>query len=247
MIKDGVLENPTVDAIFGMHVHPPTVAGVMHFGAGPQMAAPDEFDVTIVGKGGHGAQPQMCIDPVMVAAHCLTLLQQIVARNVHPFQQAVITVGSIHGGSARNVIPDEVTFKGTVRTMDPAVRDLMPKRIEAVIKGACEAAGAAYKLRYDRGYPALINDAAMTDLAQRAAVAVLGAENVQPLTPSMGGEDFAYYLQKVPGSFARLGAMIPGTVNPAGLHTSKLMIDEACMATGVAYYLSVVQEFLGEA
>ncbi|HYF77507.1 MAG TPA: amidohydrolase [Symbiobacteriaceae bacterium] len=247
MIKDGVLENPTVDAIFGLHVMPLMEAGTMGFGAGAMLAAPDEFDVTIVGRGGHGAAPQLCVDPVMVAAQCLTLLQQIVARNVSPFQSAVITVGSIHGGTARNVIPDEVTFKGTVRTMDPAVQTMMPQRIEAVIRGVCEAAGAEYRLRCDPGYPALINDGAATDIARRAALQVLDEEKVQPMAPSMGGEDFAFYLQKVPGSFARLGSMIPDTARPAGLHTSRLMIDEDCMATGVAYYLSVVQEYLGEA
>lgn len=246
MIRDGVLQGPAVDAIFGLHVNPLAEVGSIAFGAGPMLAAPDEFDVTIVGKGGHGAQPHLCVDPVLVAAQCLTLLQQIVARNVGPFQSAVITVGSIHGGTARNVIPDEVTFKGTVRTMDPAVRELMPGRIEAVIRGVCDAAGASYRLRYDTGYPSLVNDAAATDLARRAALQVLDPANVQPMAPSMGGEDFAFYLQQVPGSFARLGSMAPGTLSPAGLHTAKLMIDEECMAAGVAYYLSVVQTYLGQ-
>ncbi|HWI66457.1 MAG TPA: amidohydrolase [Symbiobacteriaceae bacterium] len=246
MIKDGVLKNPDVEAIFGLHVMPLMEAGTMGFGAGPMLAAPDEFDVTIAGKGGHGAAPHLCVDPVMVAAQCLTLLQQVVARNVSPFQSAVITVGSIHGGTARNVIPDEVTFKGTVRTMDAAVQELMPKRIEAVIRGVCEAAGATYRLKYDPGYPALVNDAAATEVARRAALAVLPEAKVQPMAPSMGGEDFAFYLKEVPGSFARLGSMIPGMTAPAGLHTSRLMIDEECMAVGVAYYLSVVGEYLGE-
>ncbi|HWI53655.1 MAG TPA: amidohydrolase, partial [Symbiobacteriaceae bacterium] len=246
MIRDGVLQNPAVDAIFGLHVYPLAEAGTMAFGAGPMLAAPDEFDVTIVGRGGHGAQPHLCVDPVLVAAQCLTLLQQIVARNVGPFQSAVITVGSIHGGTARNVIPDEVTFKGTVRTMDSAVQALMRERITAVIRGVCDAAGASYRLRYDPGYPALVNDAAATDLARRAALHVLDEAAVQPMGPSMGGEDFAFYLQQVPGSFARLGSMAPGTVGPAGLHTAKLMIDEECMAVGAAYYLSVVQTYLGQ-
>jgi len=246
MIRDGVLENPRVDAIFGVHVHPQSEAGTVGLAAGPMLAAPDEFDVTIVGKGGHGAYPHLTVDPVLAAAQCITLLQQIVARNVSPFQQAVITIGMIQGGAARNVIPDEVVFKGTVRTMDQAVRDLMPGRIEAVVRGVCEAAGTTYRLRYDGGYPPLINDAAATDLARRAAVKVLGADKVESMTPTMGGEDFAYYLQRVPGAFARLGAMAPGTLDPRGLHTSKMMIDEACMATAVAYFLGVVGEFLGE-
>jgi amidohydrolase len=246
MIRDGVLESPMVDAIFGLHVMPAMAAGTMGFGAGAMLAAPDEFDVVILGRGGHGAAPQLCIDPVLVAAQCLTLLQQIVARNVSPFGNAVITVGMIHGGTARNVIPDEVTFKGTVRTMDPTVRELMPRRIEAVIRGVCEAAGASYRLRYDPGYPPLINDPAATDLARQAALAVLEEEQVEPMAPSMGGEDFAFYLQHIPGSFARLGSMLPGTASPAGLHTSRLLIDEECMVVGVAYYLSVVQQFLGQ-
>ena len=246
MIRDGVLENPRVDAIFGLHVMPLMEAGTMGFGAGAMLAAPDEFDVTIVGRGGHGASPQLTVDPVMVACQSITLLQQIVARNVSPFHSAVITVGMIHGGTARNVIPDEVTFKGTVRTMDPSLRDLMPKRIEAVIKGACDAAGATYKLHYDPGYPSLINDEAATNVAREAALKVMDAELVQPMQPSMGGEDFAFYLQHVPGSFARLGSMVPGTTAPAGLHTSRLMIDESCLRTGIAYYISVVQEYLGQ-
>jgi amidohydrolase len=245
MIKDGVLENPKVDGIFGLHVAPNIEAGTLAFGAGPMLASPDDFYVTIVGKGGHGAYPHLCIDPVMVTAQCITLLQQVVARNVSPFDSVVITVGAIHGGAANNVIPDEVTFKGTVRTMNTAVQQKMPERMEAVIRGVCEAAGATYKFKYDFGYPALVNDAACTEIARSAALRVLPAEQVQQQTPTMGGEDFAFYLQQVPGNFGRLGAMEPGTEKPYGLHTSKLLIDEESVAVGVAYYLSVVQEFLG--
>ncbi len=244
MIKDGVLENPKVDAIFGLHVFPALAAGKMTFGAGPMLAAPDDFDVTIRGKGGHGAYPHLTVDPVLAAAQCITLLQQVVARNVSPFQNAVVTVGAIHGGEARNVIPDEVTFRGTVRTMSPDVQKLMPTRLEQVVKGVCEAAGATYTLKYEGGYPVLVNDAAMTDRARAAAAAVLGAENAGDMQATMGGEDFAFFLQHVPGSFARLGSSAPGTVNPAGLHTATLMIDESCMETGIAYYLSLVQQYL---
>lgn len=246
MIRDGVLENPHVDMIFGIHVAPMLAAGTMAFGAGPRLAAPDEFDVTIRGKGGHGAAPHATVDPIMVACQCVTLLQQIVARNVSPFASAVITVGSIHGGAARNVIPDEVTFKGTVRTMDAHVQEQMPVRIEQVIRGVCEAAGATYQLAYDGGYPVLVNDPAATDLGRRAAEAMFGPDRVADMHPSMGGEDFAFYLQKVPGTFARLGSTAPGTTDPAGLHTPRLMIDEGCMEVGVAYYLSVILQFLGQ-
>jgi len=245
MLRDGVLENPAVDAIFGLHVAPWQAAGTMAFGAGAKMAAPDEFDCTIRGQGGHGARPNLGVDSVLVACQCVTLLQQIVARNVDPLLSAVITVGSIHGGSARNVIPDEVTFKGTVRTMDSEVQRLMAVRIEQVIKGVCEAAGASYRLRYDSGYPVLVNDGPATEIARGAAAAILPAGSVSEMPASMGGEDFAFYLQKVPGSFGRLGSKRPTDTNPAGLHTSTLMIDEECMTVGVAYYLSLVQNYLG--
>lgn len=246
MIRDGCLENPKVDAIFGLHVMPFMDAGTMGFGSGALMASPDEVEVTVIGQGGHGAAPHLCVDPVLATCQIITLLQQVVARNVSPFQQAVITVGAIHGGSAPNVIPDEVHFKATVRTMDPEVRKLMPQRIEAVVKGVCEAAGATYKFLYDPGYPVLINDAAMTEVGRQAALAILEPEQVQAMQPSMGGEDFAYYLEKVPGTFARLGARKPGAESAFGLHTSRLLIDEEAIAVGVAYYLSVVQEYLAQ-
>ncbi|MGE5672633.1 MAG: M20 metallopeptidase family protein [Mycobacterium leprae] len=244
MIKDGVLENPKVDAIFGVHVAPGLTAHHMEFGAGAMMASPDDIEVTIIGSGGHGAHPEITVDPVLVACQAVTLLQQIVSRNVGPLQSAVITIGMIHGGSAPNVIPDRVTFQGTVRTLDPQVRKLMPQRIEQVLKGVCDAAGATYKLHYDYGYPVLVNDAAATEAARTAALAVLGDDHVHVMGPTMGGEDFAYYLEQVPGSFARLGAMTLGTVNPTGLHTSRLFLDEEALPTGVAYFVSVVQRYL---
>ena len=244
MIRDGVLDDPKVDAIFGLHVEPYMEAGCMAFAPGPVMAAPDELRVTVVGRGGHGASPHLTVDPVLTACQIITMLQQVVARNVDPFQPAVITIGMIQGGSAHNIIPDEVTFVGTVRTMDPELRRLMPERIEAVIRGVCEAAGATYRFHYEHGYPVLINDAEMTELGRQAAVAVLGADKVQPMEPSMGGEDFAYYLQRVPGTFARLGVRASDNTAPHGLHTSRLMVDESSIAVGVAYYIQVVQDFL---
>jgi len=243
MIKDGVLSNPNVEAIFGLHVAPQHQVGSMTFGAGPRLASPDQFDVKVRGRGGHGAVPHLTIDPVLTACQCITLLQQVVARNVNPFDSAVITVGMINGGVARNVIPDEVTFQGTVRTMNPAVRRLMRGKIESVIRGVCEAAGADYDLTYDEGYPVLVNHPGATLMGQRAAESVLGPANVLDMPPSMGGEDFAFFLEQVPGTFTRLGCTAPGVEGAPGLHTSRLMIDEGCIAVGVAYYLSVISEF----
>lgn len=243
MIRDGALENPKVDAIFGLHVEPGLTVGHMGFDAGPRMAAPDEFEVTVVGKGGHGAHPDLTVDPVLTAAQIITLLQQAVSRNVDPLRPAVVTVGMIQGGTAPNIIPDEVHFKGTIRTLDEETRQKLRDRVEAVIRGVCDAAGATYRFTYLPGYPVLVNDEAMTDLARRAASAVLGPERVEGMVPSMGGEDFAYYLQVVPGTFGRLGATPAGVESPHGLHTSRLMIDEEAIAVGVAYYLSVIRKF----
>lgn len=245
MIKDGVLQNPTVDHIFGIHVFPLFETGLIGLGAGPRLAAPDEIRVTIKGKGGHGAYPHLCIDPIVTAAQCITLMQQIVARNVGPFQQAVITIGAIHGGSATNVIPNEVQFKGTVRTMDPELRAKMPGRIEAVIRGVCEAAGAEYVFEYENGYPPLVNSVKETEEATTAALWAFGPEQVTEMPATMGGEDFAYYLEHVPGTFIRLGCTAKGIQNAPGLHNSKLMIDERCMETGIGYYLAVVERYLG--
>lgn len=245
MIADGVLENPKIDHIFGIHVFPLFPVSLIGLGAGPRLAAPDELRVTIKGKGGHGAYPHLCIDPIMTAAQVITLLQQIVARNVGPFQQAVITVGWIKGGSAGNVIPDEVTFGGTVRTMDPALRAKMPERIESVVKGVCDAAGCTYDLHYGTGYPPLVNSVEETEEATKAALWLFGEEQVTEMPATMGGEDFAFYLEKVPGTFIRLGSTAPGIQNAPGLHTSKLMIDERCIETGIGYYLAVVERYLG--
>jgi amidohydrolase len=245
MIKDGVLANPTVDHIFGIHVFPLFETGLIGLGAGPRLAAPDEIRVTIKGKGGHGAYPHLCIDPIVTAAQCITLMQQIVARNVGPFQQAVITIGAIHGGTATNVIPNEVIFKGTVRTMDPALRAMMPGRIEAVVRGVCEAAGAEYLFEYENGYPPLVNSVKETEEATKAALWAFGADQVTEMPATMGGEDFAFYLQQVPGTFIRLGCTEKGIQSPPGLHNSKLVIDERCIETGIGYYLAVVERYLG--
>lgn len=244
MIRDGVLDRPKVDAIFGLHVDPYLQVGRMAFAPGPVMAAPDELRVTVTGRGGHGAWPHRTVDPIVTAAQVITSLQQIVARNVDPIRPAVLTVGLIQGGTAHNVIPDEVSFVGTVRTMHEEVRRLMPERLETVIRGVCAAAGATYRMEYEHGYPVLVNDPEATEIGRRAAIAVLGEENVGAMEPSMGGEDFAYYLERVPGTFARLGVRSPDNLAPHGLHTSRLMIDESSIAVGVAYYIQVVQSFL---
>lgn len=247
MIRDGVLENPHVDAIFGLHVWPYADAGVMTFGAGPKLAAPDEFDVVITGRGGHGARPHETVDAVYVGAQVIVALQGIVSRSVDPFQPAVVTVGSLHGGTKHNIIAGAARIQGTIRSMTAAVRELAHRRLHEVVQGVCAAYGATAEVRIDTGYPVLVNNPEMTEVARQAAVAALGADHVKEMQPTMGGEDFAFYLQKVPGSFARLGSAAPGT--PAGerwgLHTPRLLVDERCIATGIAYSVSLVRSLLG--
>lgn len=244
MIADGCLENPHVDAIFGLHINPYEDVGTVLLAPGALYASPDDFVVTIRGQGGHAAAPHIGVDPIVTAAQVILGLQTIVSRNTNPFDQAVITIGSIHGGAASNVIPDTVTLSGTIRTMNPAIRKQLPQRLEQVVRGVCEAAGATYEVQQSYGYPVLVNDGPMTERAQRAARAIFAPEQVLAAKPTMGAEDFAYYLEQRPGSYAKIGCSTPGQERH-GLHTSRLLVDEACMETGVAYFLSVVREFLG--
>lgn len=244
MIKDGVLEDPHVDAIFGLHVLPSLTVGQMGFGDGPRMGAPDEFDLTIHGKGGHGAHPYATVDAVYVACQVVTALQGIVSRNINPFDPVVLTVGSIHSGNKHNIIPGEAVLQGTIRTMSQSVRERMQQRIREVAEGVCAAYGATASLAMRTGYPVLVNSPAETEIARAAATAVLGEEQITVMEPSMGAEDFAFYLEKRPGSFARLGAAAPDDRERAGLHTPRLNVDEGCIPVGIAYYLSLVQEFL---
>lgn len=249
MIRDGVLENPRIEAMFGLHVWPYEDAGIMTFGAGPMLAAPDEFEIRIAGRGGHAARPHQTVDAVYVGAQLIVALQGIVSRSVNPMQPAVLTVGALHAGSKHNIIAGEAVLQGTIRTMDEGVRELMHRRLREVCEGICAAYGATCEVAIDTGYPVLVNDAAMTEVARQAARAALGEANVKPMEAGMGGEDFAFFLQHVPGSFARLGSARPGTPPQQryGLHTPKLDIDERCMVTGVAYYLSLVRQFLNGA
>jgi amidohydrolase len=216
----------------------------MHFGSGPMMAAPDTFKIVIHGKGGHAAMPHQAVDPILAAGQVITMIQQVVSRNLSPFSQAVIGISSIHGGAADNVIPNEVVMTGTVRSLDPAVRAEVPGRMEEVIAGVCKAVRATYTFTYEHGYPAVVNHEADTQTAFQVARALHGAEKIGQLEPTMGGEDFAYYLEVVPGTFGTLGARPQGGSQPSGLHTSTLILDEGAIPVGVAYYLGLIQHYL---
>jgi amidohydrolase len=206
------------------------------------MAAPDEFGITVKGLGGHGCMPQTAVDPILVASQLVVNLQSIVSRNVDPLKSAVLSLGTIQGGTIYNIIPSEVHFTGTVRTFDPELRDYMEKRIREMAEGTCKAFGATAEVRYQRGYPALINHDPMAELVQKATRRVLGEDALIDIDPSMGGEDFAYFLQEVPGAFLFFG-MGDGMEFPH--HNPKFDIDEKALPQAAALMSSVALDYLG--
>ncbi len=245
MIEAGALDNPPVAAIFGLHQSPLLDTGMLGLAVGARSAAADDFTLTIRGRGGHAAWPHRTVDPVIVAAHVVTALQTVVSRQAPPTNAAVVTVATIHGGTKDNIIPDEVVLTGTVRTLSPELRAAMPQRIEALAQGVAGGFGAQATLDYAWGYPVLVNDAAMTALAQRAATRTLGAGQVVTAEPVLGAEDFAYFLEQRPGCFASLGVGVPSTPldeRPIS-HSARFRLDEAALPVGVAYYLAILDEW----
>jgi amidohydrolase len=245
MIEDGALDGPKVDAIFGQHVLPLAEAGSVGFYPGTMMASADEIYITIRGRSGHAAMPHKAIDPIVAACELVLSLQKIVSRTLDPFQPGVVTVGSIHGGSATNIIPDEVKLEGTIRAMNEEWRRGAHQRIEEIVKGVCMANGADYDLEIRLGYPALDNDPWTTEFARAAAAEILGSDQVFTAPPMMGAEDFAYYLQKVPGTFCRwIGAGTPEQGCVAGLHNGRFTIDESILTRGSALMAWVAYRYL---
>lgn len=206
MIEEGVLENPKVDAAFAAHLWGYLNEGEVHLKEGPMMASPDIFNIKVIGKGGHGAVPQEAIDPIVITCQIVNSLQTIVSRKINPLDPVVITCGRIQGGDCHNVIPNEVELEGTIRTFNEETRNWVPKVMEDLIRGITTSQGAAYEFKYEPKYPALINDKYMTSFAKESLKKVVGEENVFDLKePNMGGEDFAYFAQKVPSAFIFVG------------------------------------------
>ena len=206
MIEEGVLENPKVDAAFAAHLWGYLNEGEVHLKEGPMMASPDIFNIKVIGKGGHGVVPQESIDPIVITCQIVNSLQTIVSRKINPLDPVVITCGRIQGGDCHNVIPNEVELEGTIRTFNEETRNWVPKVMEDLIRGITTSQGAAYEFKYEPKYPALINDKYMTSFAKESLKKVVGEENVFDLKePNMGGEDFAYFAQKVPSAFIFVG------------------------------------------
>lgn len=227
MIEDGCLDG--VDYIYGSHIWTPLPYGTIGVKTGSIMAAADRFELTINGKGGHGAIPQHTVDAVIVGANVVSQLQQVVSRRIDPLEPAVLTVGTFMAGQAFNVIADEAKLSGTVRTFTQETQTRIIAEMERTIDHICSASEAHYDLEYIRGYPAVINHAAETEHVRRSAARVVGTDGVIEMSPLMVGEDFAYYLQHVPGSFFFTGAGNPevGAVFPH--HHPRFDVDERAM------------------
>ncbi len=225
MIEAGCLEG--VDAIFGTHLWSLTPAGTIEYRVGPVMAAADRFEITIQGRGGHGASPHQTKDSIVIGAQLVTNLQQIVSRRVNPVESAVLSVGSFVAHNAFNVIADSAKLIGTVRTFNPEVRDLIEKEMDRVIQGTCLTNDCTYEFLFERGYNAVVNHETETQFLKEVAEQIPGVSDVLESDQHMGGEDFAYYLEKVPGTFFFTGAQPKGEVFPH--HHPKFDFDEGAM------------------
>ena len=243
LIEAGALEG--IDAIYALHVSPEMVAGQISVRNGAMLAAADQFHVEVVGRGGHGASPHQTVDAVMIACQLVNNLQTIVSRNLSPLEPAVISVGQINAGYRPNVIAETCTMEGTVRTLSEETRNRVRDRLKKVIQGTAEMHGAEAIMTYEEGYPPLINPEPSADIIRQVGHRVLGPGAVQELeVPSMGGEDFAYYLQRVPGAFFRLGTK---TVEREQfpLHNPRFDLDEGAMVYGVKMFAGLVDHHLG--
>lgn len=233
MIEEGVMEDPHVDASLALHMANQRPLGVITISPGPIMAAPDSFTVTIQGKGGHAASPHTAVDPIVIGAQIVNALQTIVSRSVDPIQSCVVTVGKFRAGDAFNVIPDSAELGGTVRTLTPEIRDLAEERVKAIIGSIAEAGGATADITYTRGYPPTVNDPGMAALVHEAAASVVGEENVISPPPSMGGEDYAYFLLEKPGAMFQVGSKNEERGLIWGHHHPRFDIDEESLAIGL--------------
>jgi amidohydrolase len=246
MVQQGLFDKFPCDAVFAMHNKPGIPVGNMAVRTGPMLAASDRFDIRIKAQGGHAAQPHHGIDPFVIGAQTVMALQTIVSRNVNPVDSAVITIGFMRGGSAYNVIPDELHIGGTVRSFRPEVRDLLQRRMGEVAGGTAALHGAVAEFDYRRGYPPTINHASEADFAADVAAEICGEAQVdRNVAPSLGGEDFSYMLQTVPGAMLWLGNG-PGE-GGCLLHNARYDFNDDALPVGVSFFVRLAERFLAKA
>ncbi|OIQ84230.1 putative hydrolase YxeP [mine drainage metagenome] len=244
MIDDGLFERFPADWVFAMHNWPQLPAGTIGLAPGAMMAAADRVTIHVNGSGGHGAHPDLAVDPVLVAAHIITAVQSIVSRNVDPLDEAVVSICALHGGDlgAMSVIPRQVTLVGTVRSFRAEVQSLIERRLNTIVQSVAQAFGASAELRYERVYPATVNQPQAAYYAAEVAAELVGdGAVVRDLPPSMGAEDFAFMLQAVPGAYMRLGH---GSAGGCYLHTSRYDFNDAVLPLGAALYARLAERVL---
>lgn len=231
MIQDGVMQD--VNAIFSVHVFPSIPAGSVGIRYGALTAAADDLEVTIIGESGHGARPHEAIDAIWIASQIVTTLQQAISRTQNPLRPVVLTFGQIQGGRAPNVIADQVTLLGTVRSLHPETSATLPAWIEHIIAQVCQSYGARHEMKYRRGVPSVQNDPMLTQIMEASAQEAWGSSRIQILLePSLGAEDFSLYLEHAPGTMFRLGVASPDQTN-FPLHHPQFHVDESSILTGV--------------
>ncbi len=233
MIKDGVLENPAPQGIVALHVHPGLPVGKLSFRTGTVMASADELYISIKGKGGHAAAPQLTADTILIASHLIISLQQIISRNNNPFNPSVLSITSFQGGHATNVIPSEVKLMGTLRCMDEVWRKKAHELITKHTIELCATMGAEASIHIDVGYPTVLNNEKLTKTAWKLAEDFMGVANVEETEMRMGAEDFGYYAQQIPGCFFRLGVQNIAKGINSGVHTPTFNIDENAIEIGM--------------
>ncbi len=234
MIEDGALLDPRPGAIVALHCFPEMEAGTIAHKAGIMTASADKFKVVVLGKSGHASRPHQCVDAVLLSALVVNAMQHIVSRRTDPLHHAVISIGTIHGGTALNVIADRVEMEGTVRTLSKGARMQVRAFVEDTIRGVTEGMGGGYELDYEFGTPAVVNDAAVDGLISRCATHVIGEDNVITMPdPKMGAEDFAYFTEQIPGALFRLGTSNKAKGLTAKLHSSDFDVDEKALEVGV--------------
>jgi amidohydrolase len=240
LLESNLLDGLDINAFFALHAWPYLPVGTIGVKRGAMMSAIDDFEVVIHGKAGHAAHPLVAIDPVLISAHVITAIQSLVTRERHGADPAVVSVTMIHGGTADNVIPAEVRLGGTIRTLQAETRERMSRRFTELVEGVAQSFGGRAEVKLDPGYPSLVNHDRMVDLVEQVASEVVGPSKVVELKePSMGGEDFAYYLQKYPGAMFRLGA------GPApSLHSDSYNFNDDALETGMMMMASLAMKFL---
>jgi len=242
MIEAGVLENPDVEQIIGLHLWNNLPLGTVGVRSGALMAASERFSVKIIGRGGHGAMPDQTVDSIVVASQIVSALQTIVARNINPLDSAVVTIGEFHAGTAFNVIANSAFLSGTVRYFNPNLESIIPQRIESIISGICESHGARYDLDYRQLYPATVNNPRVAELVRSVATEVLETPmGVVPECQTMGGEDMSFFLQKIPGCYFFLGSANPDKGLAYPHHHPRFDFDETVLAMGVEIFVRCIE------